>query len=621
MMKSVLPSRNMDGSTRSSRVRLPLSLKITFPYVILAVLFSLAASYVVTTLVFENIETRFRNQLLSASQISADLMVEKENDLLANLRAIAFTEGVADNLAVTDSEALRRLILPLAVNNRIEAIEMIGTDGVSILSLHHQPGGGVDEYISNKGANIYQEWEFADKALQQFIDLNNDALSNKFAGWTVAPWGTYFYVSGPVYTDSQEFAGIVLVGTSIEMLADEFEREVSVEAISFYDLNGDLIHSSLSLFTPEIVAITAETAISMRVGVEDGSLRPLSAGSVEFTETISPWQSRNGEMIGILGVARATNIALSTGQVSRMLVFSVVALLFILVIALGLYISRLITRPIQSVITGIQLVDKGNFDVKIPADSNDEIAVLANAFNEMVGGLKHAEVLRNLLNLYVSPEVARAAVESGTRLDGQVVQGSVLFSDIRGFTTLSEQMTPDNLMLLLNRYMGIMVDVIVMNGGMVNKFGGDSLLAVFGTPLNPLPNHAARAVQTALDMREALDKFNREQDIENVPPLEIGIGIATGLVVAGNIGGEGRIEYTVIGDTVNLASRLQNMTKEYKHDILINDTTHETAIGAIQYDAVKMSAMEVRGKQTRVDIYAVVSRTRQFARDNLISRP
>jgi adenylate cyclase len=196
-------------------------------------------------------------------------------------------------------------------------------------------------------------------------------------------------------------------------------------------------------------------------------------------------------------------------------------------------------------------------------------------------------------------------VESGTRLEGRVVQGSVLFSDIRGFTTLSEQMTPDDLMRLLNRYMSVMVDVIVMNGGMVNKFGGDSLLAVFGTPLNPLPNHAARAVQTALDMRAALEKFNREQDIQNVPPLKIGIGIATGLVVAGNIGGEERIEYTVIGDTVNLASRLQNMTKEFKYDILINDTTHESAAGAIGYDSIKMTAIEVRGKQTRVDIYAV----------------
>jgi adenylate cyclase len=595
----------MGNSARSTRVRLPLSLKITFPYVILAVLFSLAASYIVTTLVFENIETRFRNQLLSASQISADLMVEKENDLLATLRAIAFTEGVADNLAATNSEALRRLILPLAVNNRIEAIEVIGTDGISVLSLHHQTGGGIDEYISNKGANIYQEWGFADKTLQQFIDINNDALSNKFAGWATAPWGTYFYVSGPVYTDSQEFVGIVLVGASIDMLAAEFEREVSVEAITFYDSNGQLIHSSLSLFTPDTVTISPDTVFSINLGVEKGRLRPLSAGSVEFTEVIGPWQSRNGERIGVLGVARATNIALSTGQVSRVLVSSIIALLFILVIALGLHISRLITRPIQSVITGIHLVDKGNFDVKIPADSNDEIAVLANAFNEMVGGLKHAEVLRNLLNLYVSPEVARAAVESGTRLEGRVVQGSVLFSDIRGFTTLSEQMTPDDLMRLLNRYMSVMVDVIVMNGGMVNKFGGDSLLAVFGTPLNPLPNHAARAVQTALDMRAALEKFNREQDIQNVPPLKIGIGIATGLVVAGNIGGEERIEYTVIGDTVNLASRLQNMTKEFKYDILINDTTHESAAGAIGYDSIKMTAIEVRGKQTRVDIYAV----------------
>jgi len=174
------------------------------------------------------------------------------------------------------------------------------------------------------------------------------------------------------------------------------------------------------------------------------------------------------------------------------------------------------------------------------------------------------------------------------------------------FATLeSSLLTPDNLMRLLNHYMSVMVDVIVLNGGIINKFGGDSLLAFFGTPLNPLPNHAARAVQSALDMREALENFNREQDIENVPPLEIGIGIATGLVVAGNIGGKERIEYTVIGDTVNLASRLQNMTKEFKYEILINDTTHKSAVRVIGYESIRMPAIEVRGRQTRVDIYAM----------------
>jgi len=120
-----------------------------------------------------------------------------------------------------------------------------------------------------------------------------------------------------------------------------------------------------------------------------------------------------------------------------------------------------------------------------------------------------------------------------------------MFSDIRDFTTLSEHMPPGRLVELINRYMTAMVSVIVNHGGVVTRFGGDSILAVFGTPLNPMSNHADRAVRTAIEMRQALAAFNREETIARLPILESGIGIASGPVIAGNVGGKGRIEYTV----------------------------------------------------------------------------
>ncbi|HEX9840975.1 MAG TPA: adenylate/guanylate cyclase domain-containing protein, partial [Anaerolineales bacterium] len=212
---------------------------------------------------------------------------------------------------------------------------------------------------------------------------------------------------------------------------------------------------------------------------------------------------------------------------------------------------------------------------------------------------------RNLLNLYVSPEVAREALEHGTALGGQLVECTILFSDIRSFTSLSERLPPADLISMLNRYMSQMVKVIISHGGMVNKFGGDSLLAVFGTPLNPSPNHALSAIHAALGMRAALVEFNQAQSASGGSELQCGIAVATGTVVAGNVGGKERIEYTVIGDTVNLAARLQAMSKELQHDILLNQEAYLQACAELPVDAEEIPSVTVRGKNEPVTIYAI----------------
>lgn len=274
-------------------------------------------------------------------------------------------------------------------------------------------------------------------------------------------------------------------------------------------------------------------------------------------------------------------------------------------VGLAVLVTRLITRPLNDLQNAMSRVENNDFNVRVPVYSNDEIGYLTERFNVMVAGLRRGELLRNLLNLYVSPEVAREAIEHGATLGGQLIECTVLFSDIRGFTTISEQLSPDILMDLLNRYMFTMVEVIVSNGGMVNKFGGDSLLAVFGTPLNPSQDHARNAVQTALAMRVALAKFNQSQIESDQLELIIGIGIATGNVIAGNIGGQGRIEYTVIGDTVNLAARLQAMSKELNYSILLNAETYTRACIDVQIEAHELSNVNVRGKIEPVIIYGL----------------
>ncbi len=276
-------------------------------------------------------------------------------------------------------------------------------------------------------------------------------------------------------------------------------------------------------------------------------------------------------------------------------------------IGLAIFMTRGIVAPLERLQTAMKHVEQHDFDVRVPVVTNDELGYLGEQFNQMTAGLRLGERLRTLLNLYISPEVAREALEHGAKLGGNKVACTVLFSDIRSFTSLSEQLPPEALIDLLNRYMMAMVEVIVAHDGIVNKFGGDSLLAVFGTPLNPLADHAACAVRAAQGMQRALADFNAAQTAQNGPTLKIGVGIASGPVIAGNVGGRERIEYTVIGDTVNLASRLEGKTKEVAADILLNQRAFELASQYMTLQATALPPMPIKGKRDPVTVYAIAT--------------
>lgn len=213
------------------------------------------------------------------------------------------------------------------------------------------------------------------------------------------------------------------------------------------------------------------------------------------------------------------------------------------------------------------------------------------------------EKLRELFGRFVSPEVAQAAMQRGVKLGGGVVEVSVLFADIRNFTGLSERLTPDQIVALLNRFLCALVPVVNLHKGLVIEFGGDSIMAVFGTPILPVPDHALRAVHCALAMRHALAEFNIRQKEASEPTLSIGIGISTGEVVAGHIGCEERLEYSVIGDSVNLAARLQQLTREWGNDIVISEATYVAADGNVVARPVK--DVTIRGRQQTITAYAV----------------
>jgi adenylate cyclase len=269
---------------------------------------------------------------------------------------------------------------------------------------------------------------------------------------------------------------------------------------------------------------------------------------------------------------------------------------------MSLRVSRGITEPVNDLVRGIREVGAGDFGREIPVRSADELGELARTFNVMSRGLADRERIRGVLDKVVSPEVADQLLRGHLVLGGEQREVTVLFSDIRGFTPLAEQLPPQALVALLNRYLTLMTERIHANGGIVDKFIGDGIMAMFGAPVQA-PDDPQRAVRAACEMVRALERFNAEQEAAGAPPLKIGVGISTGVVVAGNVGSPGRLNYTVLGDTVNVAARLEGLTKEYGKPIIIGESTARSV--AAHFVLRALGEVPVRGRAEALQLYAV----------------
>ncbi len=287
----------------------------------------------------------------------------------------------------------------------------------------------------------------------------------------------------------------------------------------------------------------------------------------------------------------------------RQLEFLIVSASALTAFLLAATVGQSLVEGLKQIREAMERVSKGDLDVKVHVYTNDEIGDLAEGFNHMVEGLRAQQLTRCLLDSYVSPEVANYALQHGTERGGVLTEATVLFSDIRDFTALAEKLPPSKVMNLLNRYFQAMEEAVRAYGGIINKFVGDSLMAIFGTPINPLVDHAEAAIWAAAEMMRTLRIFNETQKARGEPTLNIGIGIATGQVVAGNVGGLERIEYTLIGNTVNVASRLEAMTKEMKVPILLAEETAQASEG--MFPVRYLGEVKVRGKEESVTVYTV----------------
>lgn len=326
-------------------------------------------------------------------------------------------------------------------------------------------------------------------------------------------------------------------------------------------------------------------------------------GGEDYITAIRPLPvEAGGPAVIALQRSLAAQLAPSRALERRMLAGALAALAVAALAALGL--ARNVSRPVQELAAHTRHVAAGDYSRQLDLPRADELGQLAVAFNRMTAGLAERDRVRDLLGKVVSPEIAAQLLQSDLQLGGEEREVTVLFSDLRDFTALSERLPPAEVLALLNRYLDRMSGVVERHGGVIDKYIGDAIMALFGAPV-AAPDAAARALSAARAMTAALDELNAELAAEGRPPLALGIGINTARVIAGNMGSRSRLNYTVIGDGVNLAARLEALTKDpaYAARILVSGST-AAAAGATA-GLRPLGPVTVKGRTEPVPVFAV----------------
>ncbi|MBP5402108.1 MAG: HAMP domain-containing protein [Treponema sp.] len=307
----------------------------------------------------------------------------------------------------------------------------------------------------------------------------------------------------------------------------------------------------------------------------------------------------------ITSISEKSVFAVINKTTYRIILFSL-AVMFIAIIIIRLF-SNNITYPITELVDASAKIEQGEFELDIEPRTQDEIGLLTSSFIQMGHGLAEREKLMVSFSKFTNKTIAKKAASGELALGGENRNATIFFSDIRSFTAMSEKMQPNEVVEFLNEYMTRMVECVNKTNGVVDKYIGDAIMAVWGAPESSgSPAHdAMNAVTAALMMRVSLFNFNKQRKEKGLAPVKIGCGINSGPVVAGQIGSNERMEYTVIGDAVNLASRTEALNKPFATDILITENTYNLIKDKIIVE--EMPGVHVKGKTDAIKMFAVIN--------------
>ncbi|HSK66853.1 MAG TPA: HD domain-containing phosphohydrolase [Anaerolineales bacterium] len=378
-------------------MRIPIRIKLTIPYLLLSIALAVAAAYIITQLIVENLQERFSKQIYEAGKIASELIVSYESQLLETERLLANVQGAADAIKTGDADGLRSLTLGIVANDQQDAAEFFDLSGNHVLSIRHRPGGNPEEYLfASGGLSELSEQD----VVQSVLSAERDEQGDKFAAVIETELGRFLYVSGPVRDSDGNLVGAVLVGRSLSRIATEMRAKTFAQ-ITFYDRSGQVIESTLPFpqsIAPEAASQTTAFKDIRSTTRELATERNIESANIPFTEILGSWEVRSDQEIGVLGVSLSQGAIVQSSTSSRWRIFALVASANFLIILVGINLANTITRPLLQLVQASLKVSSGELDVRVNPQSQDEISILTESFNMMVASLNQSR--RSLVQAY-----------------------------------------------------------------------------------------------------------------------------------------------------------------------------------------------------------------------------
>ncbi len=589
------------AENKKKRFMIPISLKMIFIISLIIILsFSLLtyiSTYLFTSDSERNIESNtIQNANLISQKVKTDFLSVIEKSKIAILAVN--DEGTGGASAKADSE-------PGNDSALFSSLLFKRDPNMIYIGILRNEKGSVKET-----KKLYNEILLADSGLdsdifQKILESEKESVFSSINGADFALNLSSYFGSGVI--------GIIIPyeSDSRAALCIMFSNEKVYDAVK----SPDLIKSFLVNGRGELLAHYDKKMVIENGSVADLPIVKKMLKSTINTEKIEYVDSNSKTWLGAYnktgfsdtGVISIVSKEQAFGMVRKLQKQTVLIALIVLNLAILFvyFFSKTITKPIRKLVSISSEIRNGKFDISVKSKSRDEIGILSESFEDMARGLAEREKMKDAFGKFVNKEIADMILKNELKLGGERKTAAVFFSDIRSFTAISENLQPEEVVDFLNEYMSVMVDCVNKTNGVVDKFIGDAIMAVWGTPISR-GNDTANAVEGALMMREALKKFNKGRGSAKRPVINIGCGINTGPVLAGQIGSHDRMEYTVIGDTVNLASRIESLNKPFCTDILISSDSYNLVKDL--YLCTPMEKITVKGKKDPQQIYAVISR-------------
>ena len=568
---------------KHQRALRPIALKLIIIIIAIVLAALLVSTKIITNIIKEDVRVTAENNNYSLNQHAASETEIFLNSIITNTSFIINVMN-SRNSVLADEQ----------INSLFDGNRMIGAISVS----------GFAQLLNTQ---LLYPLGIDDKDITTYIKEQGEFFSRAENGETIVLNASPYFNANllalimPLELNGETSA--VLVIFSPESLAETFSSETN-EAMLVNTAGDILISSNLnssvenkSIKDTQIYSIVFENKSRQQQLVykgKDGSEYFVSYYKLLSDEIAVVTQIKDKIVFEALQTALRRNLWLELT-----LLFSAVLVVW--------FVSKTISVPIEELTEAVKCIEQGQFDVSIKKRTHDELLVLAESIEQMGQGLAERGRLKETFGRFINTEIAERAMRGELKLGGENRKVTIFFTDIRSFTAKAEKMKPEALVAFLNRYLERMVECVTQTGGCVDKFIGDSIMAVWGAPLageSPKAN-ALAAVTTALMMRNALIKFNEEEKANNREPIQFGCGISSGDVTAGQIGSKERMEYTVIGDTVNLASRIEAINKPLCTDILISEQTYKFLKDDIIVE--EMPSFAVKGKSKPVRLFAVIA--------------